>query len=87
MTVTVPRPMTDAVRAAAEWPFGSFRDPGGHLIRLDKRVLRVVLPAGRGNLSTMLNSCALAQFVSNGKLVRTRALEDGERRQVSEQLA
>jgi SAM-dependent methyltransferase len=79
--------MTDAVRAAEDRPFGSFRDPGGHLISLDQRVLRVVLPTGRGNLSTMLNSAALAQFVGNGKLVRTRALEDGERRQVSEQLA
>lgn len=79
--------MTDAVRAEAEWPFGSFRDPCGRVVSLDKRVLRIVTPPGRGNLSTMLNSCALAQFVGNGKLVRTRTLEDGERRQVSEQPA
>jgi 2-polyprenyl-3-methyl-5-hydroxy-6-metoxy-1,4-benzoquinol methylase len=53
----------------------SFRDPGGYVSVGKDRVLRTVLPGGRGNLQAYLDSNAARRLIVSGSLIDTQLLE------------
>jgi 2-polyprenyl-3-methyl-5-hydroxy-6-metoxy-1,4-benzoquinol methylase len=62
-------------------PAVSFRDPSGGVFRFQGRVLRVVNASGAGDLASFLTSRAGWALMEGGQVVRTRVLDEGERRQ------
>jgi SAM-dependent methyltransferase len=76
MTVTPDRvPSAQSVRSSAQ---GSFRDPGGTLIRYQGRILRAVHPEPAGHLETFLASAPARTALASGKLIPTVAVSREE---------
>ncbi len=60
---------------APQGPAASFRDPGGRLLFVDQRVLRLVHPAARADLQACLASATVQKLVTEGCLVSSRQLD------------
>ena len=56
----------------------SFRDPAGHVLQVDGRVLRFVNLTGQSDLRAFLNSAAALHWIGTGSLVQTWVLPDHE---------
>lgn len=54
----------------------SFRDPAGHLLQINGRILRFVNPSGEADLRAFLGSVSARQLVDSGLLVSTRVIAD-----------
>ncbi|MGH9601924.1 MAG: methyltransferase domain-containing protein [Terriglobales bacterium] len=59
-------------------PVASFRDPGGRLLTIEGRILRLVRPAARDDLERFLASAAAQKLVAGGRLVSSRQLEPAQ---------
>ena len=64
----------------------SFRDPAGSLFRYQGRVLRVVNEIGVADLDAFLASKAGQKQMASGAVVRTRALDAAECRELLAEL-
>ncbi len=58
----------------------SFRDPGGSLVSVDGRILRIVNEGGAAGLSAFLASKAGATLLASGRVVRTTRLTEVDTR-------
>jgi SAM-dependent methyltransferase len=58
--------------------FATFRDPDGSVFRVDGRIFRATTKAGAETLKAALNTTAVQQMLSSGRLVETKALASGE---------
>jgi SAM-dependent methyltransferase len=56
----------------------SFRDPAGHVLQVNGRVLRFVNPTGESDLRAFLNSPLAVRLSDAGSLVKTRVLPEAE---------
>ena len=56
----------------------SFRDPAGHVLQVNGRVLRFVNHSGQSDLQAFLNSPAALHWIGAGSLVQTRVVPDSE---------
>jgi hypothetical protein len=61
--------VTHAARVEA-----SFRDPGGSLFTYEKRVFRIIRPAGEAHLQAALESKAAQCYVQSGRFVQASVL-------------
>ena len=61
----------------------SFRDPGGSLVALDGRILRIVNAVGQPDLEAFLNSRRGREWMAAGRVVPTTVLEAGESHSLS----
>ena len=68
------RPRSAAVPQATDAVW-SFRDPGGKVIAINNRILRIVKPAFRPDVEAVLNSRVIQKFVQEGKFVSTTPLD------------
>jgi 2-polyprenyl-3-methyl-5-hydroxy-6-metoxy-1,4-benzoquinol methylase len=53
----------------------SFRDPSGHLLIVDDRIIRIVTSAGIPDLQAFLDSATSQKFLKSGQLVETDELD------------
>ena len=56
----------------------SFRDPAGHVLQVNGRVLRFVNQSGQADLEAFLNSPTAQRWTAAGSVVQTRILRDAE---------
>lgn len=56
----------------------SFRDPAGSVIAINDRILRIVKPAFRPEVQTVLRSRVIQSFMQQGKFVRTIPLDSAD---------
>jgi hypothetical protein len=52
----------------------SFRDPAGHLLQVNERILRIINHSGEADLRAFLDSGSARQLIASGSLVDTRVL-------------
>jgi hypothetical protein len=62
----------------------SSRDPGGRLIDLNVRLLRIVTAQEISHFRRFMGSQVMREFVSSKRIVRTKFLEDDEVRDLFE---
>ncbi len=63
---------------APQGPAASFRDPGGRLLLVDERVLRLVHPAAVDDLEASLASPTVQKLVADGRMVSSRKLDSAQ---------
>src|SRR6185295_16201801 len=63
----------------------SFRDPAGSVFLRDKRVFRIVTPAGKQDLEAFLASPSAARILEKGQVVSSTQLADSDRRAILSQ--
>ena len=65
---------------------GSFRDPGGRVVRHGERILRFVGAWGEADFTTFLGSNVAQGLVTEGKVVSSRVLNGSERAEAEAEL-
>ncbi len=78
----VPGPIDSPIAAPTDPPLLSFRDPGGRVVAVGDRIVRLVNRAGAANLDAFLGSRTARAFQDTRRLVATRVLDEDERRDV-----